>query len=383
MGYNKKKKKNSEAENIVEDTVENGAEQEVNEAAEAVDTTENQKTELTENTEAKSDESSENNSECAENGGKSDVSVEDFLSSLDNYKSEQTESESKKKRTKINWGWVAMLSVCLVVLIVSAVMIGLNIYEGHSSDKINEELNKDFFGGSDRTDLMAYLSPVVLQNAMPKYGAARSTSSGMDYEIVETNNPVHEQFKQKLIEYRKINPDIYGWIQVDGTDISYAVVRGQDNSFYLNHTATKEYNTNGAIFADFRCEDNVLDNPNFVIYGHNSSYLKQMFSQIDRFLDQAFFEQNRYITIYTIDGVYRYEIFAIYETYSTYSYCQMNFISDNSFVNWCNEMKENSLYPRNITDFTSESRIITLSTCTNGYFSRRYSLQGKLVRVEK
>jgi sortase B len=108
-----------------------------------------------------------------------------------------------------------------------------------------------------------------------------------------------------------------------------------------------------------------------------------MFNQLTLFLDKSFFEQNKYITIYTTDGVYRYEIFAIYETYSTYSYCQMNFISDNSFVNWCNEMKENSLYSKDIADFTSESRIITLSTCTNGYYSRRYSLQGRLVRVEK
>lgn len=310
----------------------------------------------------------------------------DFLSSLENYtveKNEEAEAKEKKKKSKSFWLWAGILSLCITVFVVSMVMIGLNMYEGYSSDKINEELSEGIFGNSSRTDLMPYLAPVVLQQTMPKYGSARKMGTDQDYEIVETNNPVHDQFKQKLSEYQKINPDIYGWIQVDGTDISYAVVRGQDNSFYLNHTATKEYNSNGAIFADFRCEDKILDNQNFVIYGHNSTYLSQMFNQLTLFLDKSFFEQNKYITIYTTDGVYRYEIFAIYETYSTYSYCQMNFISDNSFVNWCNEMKENSLYSKDIADFTSESRIITLSTCTNGYYSRRYSLQGRLVRVEK
>lgn len=347
-----------------------------------------------ENNEIKSNEIIENNDETqkSEETAEETVSSEenagqrDFLSSLDNYtveRNEEAEAKEKKKKPKSFWVWAGILSLCITVFIVSMVMIGLNVYEGYSSDKINEELNEGIFGNSSRTDLMPYLAPVVLQQTMPKYGSARKAGNDQDYEIVETNNPVHDQFKQKLTEYQKINSDIYGWIQVDGTDISYAVVRGQDNSFYLNHTATKEYNSNGAIFADFRCEDKILDNPNFVIYGHNSTYLSQMFNQLTLFLDKSFFEQNKYITIYTTDGVYRYEIFAIYETYSTYSYCQMNFISDNSFVNWCNEMKDNSLYQRDMADFTSESRIITLSTCTNGYFSRRYSLQGRLVRVEK
>ena len=329
---------------------------------------------------------SENDTRPEESEGEKS-SVDVFLSSLDNYKTEPSdEAEGKakmKKRSKSFRNWAILLGICITVFVVSMVMIGLNVYEGYFSDKINSELNEGFFSGSNRTDLMPYLAPVVLDSALPKYGSIRKNGNDRDYQIIETNNPLHEQFKQKLIEYQQINPDIYGWIQVDGTDISYAVVRGQDNSFYLNHTATKEYNSNGAIFADFRCEDKILDNQNFVIYGHNSTYLSQMFNQLTLFLDKSFFEQNKYITIYTTDGVYRYEIFAIYETYSTYSYCQMNFISDNSFVNWCNEMKENSLYSKDIADFTSESRIITLSTCTNGYYSRRYSLQGRLVRVEK
>ena len=314
------------------------------------------------------------------------TTVDTFLSSLDSYKTEESADEGKKKRKKRSkgfWGWLILLSVCVTVFVVSAVMIGLNVYEGYSSDKMHSEMNEEFFGNTDRDDLMEKLSPVVLSNNLPKYGSVRSNMAGGEYQVITTNNPLHAQFKEKLLEYRKINPEIYGWIQVDGTDISYAIVRGQDNNFYLNHNALGEYNTNGAIFADFRVEDDVLDNPNLVIYGHNSSYLQQMFNQVDKFLDQSFFEQNRYITVYTIDGVYRYEIFSIYETYSTYSYCQMNFISDNSFVNWCNEMKTNSLYYRETTPFTPNSRLITLSTCTNGYFTRRYSLQGKLVTVEK
>ena len=383
-----KKEKNVETEESKNETTESDVKIEENEnelPTPESDITEPETQETVEEIQSMPEQTTENTPSNEQTEQKSESTVDDFLTSLNKYKIEQPteDPQTKKKRTKAFWTWASLLTVCIVAVIVAFVLIGLNIYDSYASDKLNSELSNDFFSGADRTDLMAYLAPVVLEPSMPRYGLPRAVSSDTDYEIIDTNNPLHEQFKEKLIEYKKINPDIYGWIQVDGTDISYAVVRGEDNKFYLNHTATLEYNTNGAIFADFRCEDNILDNPNFVLYGHNSTYLMQMFAQITKFLDRSFFNQNRYITIYTIDGVYRYEIFAIYETYSTYSYCQMNFISENSFVNWCNTMKSNSLYPRNITDFTTSSRIITLSTCTNGYFSRRYSLQGKLVTVEK
>jgi sortase B len=202
-------------------------------------------------------------------------------------------------------------------------------------------------------------------------------------EIVETNNPFFKQFKEKLTEYKKTNPDIYGWIQVDGTNISYPCVKGTDNAYYLDHTATLEKNVNGAIFADYRCFDNILDNRNLVFYGHNMIYPGQMFHELTKFLDPTFFKNNRYVTIYTLDGVYRYEVFAMYQTISTYRYCQLAFANDRLFGEWCAEMKANSLHAIDVGEFTADSKILTLSTCTNGVQTDRYALQAKLVSIEK
>ena len=320
------------------------------------------------------------------NTNEKNINVETFISSLNSLSSEingNTKTVKKKKYDRNFWIWFSALAICVSVFVVSVIMIGINMYEGHSSEKINNELNDSFFDNSAKKGLMPRLSPMVLDDNLPKYGSPRNHASNLDYRTLYTNNPLIAEFKEKLLEYKKINPDIYGWIQVDGTDISYAIVRGTDNDYYLNHTVTNEHNVNGSIFADFRVEDNVLDNPNIVFYGHNSYYLKQMFHQLTRFLDQSFFEENKYITIYTVDGIYRYEIFAIYETYSSYNYCQMNFVSEKSFVNWCNEMKSNSIHNREMTPFKAGSRIITLSTCANAYYTRRYSIQGRLVTIER
>jgi sortase B len=349
-----------------------------------------------------------------------EVSVDAFLSSLDSYtdensgvdedvitKPENTEGtdvdaqgnttkrkkgKTKKKSPKGSILWLVMFCVCIAVFVVSLVMIGINVYDSYLSKKINEGMSDDFFAVLDRTDLMPYLAPAVLYGPTANHGSIRNTSveqsggnsvSGGEYEIIETNSPVIAQLKDKLIEYKENNSDIYGWIQVDGTNISYAIVKGKDNEYYLDHAVNKTYNINGAIFADYRCQDSILDNNNLVLYGHNSSYGKIMFHHVTKFLDRSFFERNKYVTVYTIDGVYRYEIFAIYQTDAEYHYTQLEFETDEDFIKWCNEMKKNSIYKRQTGEFTADTKVITLSTCTNGAQTQRYTLQARLVRIEK
>ena len=58
--------------------------------------------------------------------------------------------------------------------------------------------------------------------------------------------------KYKFNELLEINPDIVGFIEVDNTEVSYPIVKSNDNSYYLNHTYTKEKSEIGSIFLDYR-----------------------------------------------------------------------------------------------------------------------------------
>ena len=65
-----------------------------------------------------------------------------------------------------------------------------------------------------------------------------------------------------------VNPDVIAWIDIPGLSISYPVVQGIDNAYYLHHLFTGEYNSSGSIFADWHNQPDFAD-PNTIGYGHN------------------------------------------------------------------------------------------------------------------
>ena len=50
-------------------------------------------------------------------------------------------------------------------------------------------------------------------------------------------------------ELKKVNDEIYAWIQVPDTNIDYPILQSEtDDAFYLNHAFDKKYDVFGAVF---------------------------------------------------------------------------------------------------------------------------------------
>ena len=77
--------------------------------------------------------------------------------------------------------------------------------------------------------------------------------------------PVYELNFEKLFA---VNNRTVGWIRVPNTTIDYPVAQASDNSFYLNHSFDKSWNSAGWIFADYRNKFDGTDK-NIILYGHN------------------------------------------------------------------------------------------------------------------
>ena len=122
-----------------------------------------------------------------------------------------------------------------------------------------------------------------------------------------------------------------------------------------------------------------MRNYNTVFYGHNITS-GAMFHDVTKFFDDYYFDNVR-IYIYTFDGVYIYEPFAIYETRYDSNYIRTGFTSFEDFKTFTDKIKGDASKVRDV-EITESDRIITLSTCYGGMSDKRYLVQAVLVSEE-
>ena len=181
-------------------------------------------------------------------------------------------------------------------------------------------------------------------------------------------------------ELAGINPDIYAWIYVPGTNIDYPVAQHPtDDTFYLSHNVYGEYQFAGTIFSQSMNRTDMTD-PVTVMYGHNMLN-GSMFATLHRFSDQDFFDEHTTCFIITKDKLYTYLIYAAYVYDNRHIMNSFNFDDEEVLMDYFNF----TLFPRtysglvrNGISLDKDSRIITLSTCT-GNSSQRYLVQGVLI----
>ena len=174
---------------------------------------------------------------------------------------------------------------------------------------------------------------------------------------------------------RSINSDVIGWVQIPGTPINYPIVQGSDNEYYLTHTFYGEENSSGAIYLDANIEDG-LDDKNPIIYGHNLKSGK-MFSRLNRYTRQSFWDTNRYVYITTEEGIRVYEVFSAYIAPPDMGVWQYGFGEDENFQAYIDRVMSYSVFDAGIS-VTAEDDIITLSTCAN-HVENRFVVHAKRI----
>lgn len=299
--------------------------------------------------------------------------------SLDGFTYEDAGSKFPKHSKKTDIFRIGMLLVCLFVFSYSVRYLINNIYEKYKSDSVYNEINSGIefnIPGSVAEDgIVALLTPDNVGAATPtmddiiKNGVSQTVTSSHSAELAKV--------RASLEHLKNINSDLYGYILVPGTNISYPIAQHEsDNDYYLDRAYNGEHLVNGSIFADVRCDDDVMMNYNTVLYGHNVTS-GSMFNHVSMFFDRDFFE-NTLIYIYTYDGIFVYKPFSIHETEYDSGYITTAFATVEDFIDFADEMRELSDIESS-AEFTAESRVLTLSTCTNGIYSRRYALHAYLV----
>ena len=178
-----------------------------------------------------------------------------------------------------------------------------------------------------------------------------------------------QEYKVDFKELKKINSDTIAYLKVNNTDINYVVVKGEDNSYYLNHNFENNENILGWIFADYKNKFNHTDY-NIVIYGRNTK-TDCMFGTLQKSLKEEWYnnEKNKYITLVTDEDVRKYEIFSIYQENESDYPIQVDFNKDDEYLEYLNTIKSKSIKDFNI-ELNATHGIITLVAYDSNNSSR-------------
>lgn len=189
---------------------------------------------------------------------------------------------------------------------------------------------------------------------------------------------------KRMTQVAKLKEDyknIVGWIEIENTNISYPVVQGKDNDFYLTHDYKGDKAERGAIFLDSDYNWNIKGN-NLMIYGH---YMinNEMFTDLTKYVKEDFYKEHSVIRFTTEKEDAEYEIIAVFrskvynkseDVFKYYNF--MNSESEKEYNNFVKNIKEESIYE---IEETSEygDQLITLTTCSYYTEDGRFVVVGR------
>ena len=172
------------------------------------------------------------------------------------------------------------------------------------------------------------------------------------------------------------NPDLYGWVRIDGTIIDYPVMRSEsDPEKYLHANFEAEYSYPGTPFVDAKCTN---DSDNILIYAHNMLD-GSMFRSLLKYESKTYWEAHPTIMYSDLYNEYTYEVVAafydrVYRKTETDVFKFYQFIDaedERHYTDAIDNFKSKALYETNV-DAVYGDQLITLITCAyhtdNGRF---------------
>lgn len=157
-----------------------------------------------------------------------------------------------------------------------------------------------------------------------------------------------------------LNPDVVGWIYIEGTNVNYPIVQANDNDYYLYRLISGETNSTGSIFLDAGASELFMSRNNS-LYGHNMKN-GTMFADITDYVDQEFYEQHPEALLLTPQGNYKVKIFSCYITDAWDNSWQIVF-NGSEYGQWLDQLQRRSYLATDVHP-TEADRVLTFSTCT-------------------
>lgn len=253
--------------------------------------------------------------------------------------------------------YAALIVVLLIVFGISAFFVGRYVLEGKQQAQRFDEL-------AQKKEQATATTPPP-QQTEPAETTPESTATVPEAPTAPTEPTILPEYA----ELYEMNPDMVGWIKIEGTKVDYPVMQTPEQTdFYLHKSFDKTYSDRGCIYVREVCD--VTDpSDNVTIYGHNMLD-GSMFAALHKYESKEFWEENNLIFFDTLTERHTYKIFAVFKTSANvgegFSYHQFvdaaNEQEFDQFVSTCKELSKKYYYDTGITPVYGD-KLICLSTC--------------------
>lgn len=252
-----------------------------------------------------------------------------------------------------NWQKIAGLA-CIVIAVICLGYYGITEIQDYYSAKRLENLQNN---GNGTTNIGYYADTEAVDEL------ADETETETETEIVPP--PILDEYA----EMHEKNPEMIGWLKIEGMDIDYPVMQSsaEEPDYYLTHSFDKQEDRNGTLFIDAR--NNILKrDTNVIIYGHNMKS-GMMFGTLKNYLDETFRNEHPTIQFNTIYEKATYKVIGVClgkvekqdETVFRY-YNFLNAKNKPEFEDYMERIRQMEVFGASV-DASYGDELLTLSTC--------------------
>ena len=261
-----------------------------------------------------------------------------------------------------------------LIFLVSAGMTTSYLIKSHKNKKMMESLAQLMQQENNGTDNIGDYADVIIDETFTLPEDSKFT------KVVNPKTNKTLLIQTEYVDLFNLNPDLVGWIYVEGTEINYPVMQTPEwVNYYLKRDFYGQSNDHGSIYVD-EMANIKRPSANLTIYGHKMKD-GSMFASLLNYTDKSFYQQHSTIDFNTIYQNGTYEIIAVFITTANEGGFPYHLFVDgteeefNAFVSKCKEL---SLYDTGVGAEYGD-KLITLSTCEHNVANGRFVVVAKKI----
>lgn len=201
---------------------------------------------------------------------------------------------------------------------------------------------------------------------------------------VPSENPGNVTPLPQYLPLYEMNPEFFGWLSIEGTDIDFPVMYSPARpEYYIDHAFDGSSSSSGVPFVDSSCS---ADGSYFLIYGHHMRN-NSMFGTLPRYADQSYGEEHSVIRFDTLYEQREYQVVAAFysrvygkDDVGVFRYYEYTDLSNEEVFNeYMKQVYAAAIFDTGI-EVTYGEELVVLSTCSYHIDDGRFVVVAKRVK---